>query len=90
MTPEFVIGLAKESILAAASIAGPLLLFGMVMGILVSLLQTVTQMQEQTLTFVPKLASAAIGILMMAPYMIQKLVGFLTWMIMGMADLAPH
>ena len=61
MTPEFVIGLAKESILAAASIAGPLLLFGMVMGIFVSLLQTVTQMQEQTLTFVPKLSTILVG-----------------------------
>lgn len=76
MTENFVIGIVSDAIKTAFKIAGPILIVAMVVGLLISILQATTQIQEQTLTFVPKLlAVAAIG-LFLGSFMLHTMMGF--------------
>jgi flagellar biosynthetic protein FliQ len=67
MTPEVVIDIARAALVLILTICGPLLLVSMVVGVAISLLQALTQVQEQTLTFVPKLAAMGITLLLTLP-----------------------
>lgn len=62
----------------AAKIAGPLLLSALVLGVVISLLQTITQIQEMTLTFVPKIVAAGLILLVFGSWMIQQLTTWVT------------
>lgn len=76
MTENFVIGIVSDAIKTAFKIAGPILIVAMVVGLLISMLQATTQIQEQTLTFVPKLlAVAAVG-LFLGSFMLHTMMGF--------------
>ncbi len=78
MTEQTILELGRDTLTVAAMIAGPLLLIGMTVGLLIGILQTITSIHEQTLTFVPKIAAvlAAVGILM--PWMIRTICRFAT------------
>jgi flagellar biosynthetic protein FliQ len=71
-----VLEIVSGAMLMAAKLVGPILLVCLVIGIVVALLQTVTQIQEMTLTFVPKLAGAALVILIGGPWMIDQMVSW--------------
>jgi flagellar biosynthetic protein FliQ len=58
-------------------VALPVLIFGMVAGVLVSLFQAVTQIQEVTLTFVPKMVAVAVAIVIFGPWMLATMVAFM-------------
>jgi len=76
MNPEFAIELLKSMIFQALTIATPILLVAMVMGLAISLFQAVTTIHEQTLAFVPK-ALAVIGILLLLlPWIVRTLMDF--------------
>lgn len=76
MSESLVIGIVKEGIVTAIKVAGPLLGVAMVIGLIISILQATTQIQEQTLTFVPKvLGTALIGILL-GNWMLHNLMSF--------------
>lgn len=77
MTEALVYDAVRRSIEVALLVGGPVLMVALVVGVLVSLIQAVTQIQEQTLTFVPKLAAVAAIIMMMLPWFIEKLTDFL-------------
>lgn len=78
MNPEFAIELLKTMIYQALTIASPLLLTAMVVGLAVSLFQAVTTIHEQTLAFVPK-ALAVIGVLLLLlPWIVRTLTEFAT------------
>jgi flagellar biosynthetic protein FliQ len=78
MNPEFAIELLKTMIYQALSIAAPLLVTAMVIGLAVSLFQAVTTIHEQTLAFVPK-ALAVIGmLLLLLPWIVRSLTEFTT------------
>jgi flagellar biosynthetic protein FliQ len=78
MNPEFAIELLKTMIYQALMLAAPILVTAMVIGLAVSLFQTVTSIHEQTLTFVPK-ALAVIGImLLLLPWIVRSLIEFTT------------
>ena len=62
MTPETVITIAEEGIWTVLLICGPLLLLALVIGLIVSIFQATTQIQEQTLAFVPKIVAVLLGI----------------------------
>lgn len=70
------IALARETLVLALQIAGPMLLCGLVVGVLVSILQAVTQVQETALGFVPKAAAIGVAFLVFMPWMLHKLVAF--------------
>ncbi len=76
MTPEFVVSFAKEAIQLTILIAMPMLGIGLVVGLLVSIFQAVTSIQEMTLTFVPKIIAVFLGLLFAAPWMLEKITSF--------------
>lgn len=57
-------------------VGGPVLLVSLVVGVLISLFQAVTQLQEMTMTFVPKIVAVFVTLLLMLPFMVKVLVGF--------------
>ena len=84
MNPEFAIELLKDMIFQALTIAAPILLTAMVVGLVISLFQAVTTIHEQTLAFVPK-ALAVIGVvLLLLPWIVRTLIDFTTSIIMKM------
>ncbi|MBL9126128.1 MAG: flagellar type III secretion system protein FliQ [Verrucomicrobiales bacterium] len=87
MTPELATELIKAMMMEAVTIAAPILLTGMSIGLGVSLFQTVTSIQEQTLTFVPK-AMGIVGLLVvLLPWMIRTVTDFTTMVIQKMPEM---
>ncbi len=76
MTETFVLSLAKDAILLTLMLAGPVLLISLVIGSLVSLVQAATQINETTLTFIPKMIGIIIVIVVLGSWMLQKLLLF--------------
>ena len=76
MNPEFAAELLKSAMFQAVTLAAPVLLTAMVIGLLISLFQSVTSIQEQTLTFVPK-ALCIVGMLVVImPWILRSLMEF--------------
>ena len=78
MTPEGVMYIGQEAIKTILYVAGPMLGLSLVVGLLVSAFQAMTQINEMTLTFLPKIVTMFIVLLVMFPWMLQILVGFMT------------
>jgi len=76
MTPEFVLEFAKQAIILTILLSMPMLGLGLIAGLTISVFQAVTQIQEMTLTFVPKILAVFIGLLFAAPWMMEKLMAF--------------
>ena len=88
MTPQMVVSIAREALMLTLMIAGPMLAIGLVIGLVVSIFQAVTQIQEMTLTFVPKIIGIALALLIFLPWMINKLTDFTRHMIEMIPTLA--
>ncbi len=78
MTEDIVLTVIKDGIQTAIMVAAPILLTATVVGLLISIFQATTQIQEQTLTFVPKLLAVALMGLLMGSWMLHTLVSFTT------------
>lgn len=76
MTPEFVVTFAKESIMLTLLLSAPMLLLGLLVGLLISIFQAVTSIQEMTLSFVPKIVAVLLGFLFFMPWMLEKITSF--------------
>jgi len=76
MNPEQVIQLAEEGVLTILLIAGPILLVALGVGLIVSIFQAMTQIQEQTLAFIPKIVAVLLGLILFGPWMINHMVNF--------------
>lgn len=76
MTPEFITGYFLEAIKTAIMLAGPMLLVGLLVGILVSMFQATTQINEMTLVFVPKMLGVALALLVFFPWMLNVISDF--------------
>jgi flagellar biosynthesis protein FliQ len=76
MTAEFIVGIMAETIKVTLLISAPALLVGLVIGVGVSLFQAVTQIQEMTLVFVPKIVGVMVTVVIVLPWMINLLVSF--------------
>jgi flagellar biosynthetic protein FliQ len=85
MSEAFVISTAKQAIMTALTVAAPALVVGMVIGLIISIFQAVTQIQEQTLTFVPKMIAVIVVFLILGPWMLQKMIQFIQDMLNSMA-----
>lgn len=88
MTPSTVVELLQRALSTILTVGGPLLLAALVVGVVVSLLQAVTQVQEQSLTFIPKLVVVALIFSVTLPWMIRGLVGFTVQLLRGLPALA--
>jgi flagellar biosynthetic protein FliQ len=84
MNIEQAIDLLREAMMVAMIIVGPILLIGMVIGLFISLAQAITQIQEQTLTFVPKIFAMTIAVVLVMPWMFQRLIDYGRHMFGGM------
>lgn len=78
MSHQLVVDLARNAILLALMVAGPMLVVALGVGLVVSVVQAVTQIQEQTLAFVPKLVAVAATFLIALPWAIQLMVRYTT------------
>jgi len=76
MSQTMVIGILKDAIQTGLIVSAPILLVSLVVGLIISIFQATTQIQEQTLTFVPKLIAIAFVGLLTGSWMLQMLVGF--------------
>jgi flagellar biosynthesis protein FliQ len=75
---DTVVNLASQAMSLALKIAGPLLLVGLVVGLLVSIFQAVTQIQEQSLSLIPKIVGVAVVVVLLGPWMLGQLVSYTT------------
>jgi flagellar biosynthetic protein FliQ len=76
MTPEFVVGFARQSIELALMISLPMLGIGLIVGVSVSVIQAATQIQEMTLSFIPKIVSIFLALLLSFPWIMDKMITF--------------
>lgn len=70
------IGLGRDAMFVCFMVAAPVLLVSMIVGLIISIIQAVTQIQEPTLTFIPKIIASAIAILFFGPFMLALLTDF--------------
>lgn len=76
MNPEFSVELIKNMMMQAVTLSAPILLTVMVIGLGVSLFQAVTSIQEQTLTFVPKVIGVVALLVLLLPWMLRSMIEF--------------
>jgi len=85
MTPEFITSYFLEAIKTAIFLSGPMLLVGLIVGILVSIFQAATQINEMTLVFVPKMLGVALALLVFFPWMLRVISDFTSNNILNMS-----
>lgn len=76
MTPELVLTIGREAMLLVAMLAGPLLLAALLVGLAVGFIQAATQINEMTLTFVPKLIALAVVLAAAGPWMLRQIMDY--------------
>jgi flagellar biosynthesis protein FliQ len=81
MTTEFIVGITKEALQMTIMLAAPVLGVGLVLGLLVSPFQAVTQLQEMTLTFISKFLGVSLALVILTPWMLELLVSYTTTLI---------
>ena len=77
MTPEMVMTLSHEAMYVALLLAAPLLLVSLIVGLVVSLFQAATQINETTLSFIPKLLAIAVTLVIAGPWMLTTMLDYL-------------
>lgn len=77
MTPEKVMDIGRQAIEMTLLLSGPLLLAALVIGLIVSIFQAATQINEQTLSFIPKLVGMFIVLIFAGPWMLQMMVDYI-------------
>ena len=88
MNLDFVVELARRGMLIAFLIAAPMLGFGLAIGLIISIFQAVTQINEMTLTFVPKIIAVAVAFALFFPWIMGLLVDFTIQLIQMFPDIA--
>ncbi len=78
MTPEFVMDTGRRAMEVTLLLSAPMLLLGLVAGLIISIFQAVTQINEMTLTFIPKLIAIFLGIMLFLPWMLQVMTEYMT------------
>lgn len=76
MTSEFVLAMAENAIYTLLIVTGPLLILAIAVGLLVSIFQATTQIQEQTLAFIPKIIGVLVAVVVLGPWMLSHLTNF--------------
>lgn len=76
MTQDFVVALGKDALSTALLIAAPMLISGLIVGLAIGIFQAVTQIQEMTLTFIPKILVVVLALIIFLPWMLNVLITF--------------
>lgn len=85
MTPEFVIDIGRKALETTLLVSAPMLLSGMIVGLIVSVFQAATQINEQTMTFVPKIVTVLVTLLVFAPWLMNILLTFTAGIFQGIS-----
>jgi flagellar biosynthesis protein FliQ len=78
MSEMMIIDLGRKTLMMVLILSGPMLLLSLVVGLVVSIFQAATQINEMTLTFIPKLVAMGLALLVFLPWMLQLYKGFFT------------
>ena len=76
MSQQFIIHLGREVFMTAVLVASPMLIAGLIVGVSISIVQTATSIQEQTLTFIPKILAVVVSLVLFMPWMMNTLLDF--------------
>ncbi len=76
MTPQMVVSIGREALMVTLMIAAPMLILGLIVGLVISIFQAVTQINEMTLTIVPKILAVGLALLLFLPWMINMMTDF--------------
>lgn len=76
MTPEYIVKLGQDTLLLVLYVAGPTLIVALVVGLLISIFQAVTQIHEMTLTFIPKILAVGAVLAFLLPWTLRRLIDF--------------
>ncbi len=76
MSPDFAINICRKAVQTALMCAAPMLLAGLIVGLIVSIFQAATSINEQTLTFIPKIVAVFLTLLLFGPWIIRIMVSF--------------
>ena len=76
MTPSDAIDIGRDAIVVSLQLGAPIMLLALVVGLIISLFQALTQIQETTLTFVPKIVAILLAMIILLPFMLSTLTGF--------------
>lgn len=87
MTPEQVIEIGEYAMRTVILVAGPMLVAGMIVGLVISIFQAATQINEMTMTFVPKILTVFVVLILTLPWAIAQLTGFTTEMFNRIANM---
>ncbi len=88
MNPDLILPIAKETIEVTLYLSLPIMGVGLLVGLLISLFQAVTQIHEMTLTFVPKIIAVLICLLFLLPWMMQKMIFYTEQLILHLPNYA--
>ncbi|WP_027084316.1 flagellar biosynthesis protein FliQ [Cohnella panacarvi] len=86
MSTEFVIGLAGQAMYTVLKISAPMLGIGLIVGLLVSIFQATTHIQEQTLAFIPKIIAVFVAILVFGPWILNIMIDFTSNLLGNLAN----
>jgi flagellar biosynthetic protein FliQ len=89
MTPEFIVDLGRKAIETILLISAPMLISALVIGLLISLFQAATQINEQTMTFVPKIVAVLVSLLLFGPWIIKIIMAFTRGIFEGIPLIGP-
>ncbi|ASS91546.1 MAG: flagellar biosynthetic protein FliQ [Bacillaceae bacterium] len=76
MSTEMILSIAEKAVYTTLMISGPLLLISLVVGLIVSIFQATTQIQEQTLAFIPKIVAVLVGLIIFGPWMLSVILSY--------------
>ncbi|MBI5837311.1 MAG: flagellar biosynthesis protein FliQ [Candidatus Eisenbacteria bacterium] len=85
MTPLEAVSILKQALWTAVVLSTPMLLFGLVAGLVVSVFQAVTQIHEMTLTFIPKILAVILGLVLFLPWMLNMMITYTSNLWLGAA-----
>ncbi len=88
MGPDVAVDIARQAMLIAILISAPMLGFGLLVGLIISIFQAVTQINEMTLTFIPKIIAVALAFAIFLPWIMRLLVDFTVQLIQMFPDIA--
>lgn len=89
MTPEYVVSIGRKAIETTLMCASPMLLAALGIGLVISIFQAATQINEQTMTFIPKIVGVFVTLLIFAPWILQKASGFLIFIFEQLPTVGP-
>ena len=88
MTEGMVLDLARNALMITLQLSAPILIFSLVSGLIISVFQAVTQINEMTLSFVPKIIAVAVAAVVFGPWMLNSLVTYMTNLFVNLPSLA--